>query len=170
MAVTESPLSRDAVISVAPFLRALLGLAFIAFSAGATVAIGADDLRPWLNESTTIGLFADRYWLATIAAVGLTVGQVVTRGKAVAWYGLLLVIDAIYTGRQIYGGFLTWLMKTGTLGATSDTLVIVRPMGPSAGQIVLAALLAVLLGVYVARWGEELVFGKPKAKAVTTRK
>lgn len=171
MAITESPLSRDAVVTATPVLKAVVGLAFIAFSAGATVTIGGDDLKPWLADSATIGLFADRYWLAALVAAGITLGQVVTRGKAVAWYGFLLIIDAIYTGRQVFSGFLTWLVETGLLSAASGPLVLARPAGPSAGQIVAAWLLAVLLGIFIARQGENLVFGKPAAKKTpATRK
>lgn len=171
MTATDSPLSRDAVVTASPVLKAALGLAFIAFSAGATVSLGGEDLRPWLADSATVGLFPDRYWIASLAAAGLTVGQIVTRARSVTWYLVLLLIDAIYTARQIYGGFLSTLVDSGFLGEPSGPLVLVQPAGPTSGQIVLAGVLAVLLGGFIARKGEELVFGKPRpAKAAATRK
>jgi hypothetical protein len=157
----SSPLSRDAVEVAGPALRALLGLAFIAFSAGATVTIGGDDLRRWLGDAATLGLFPDRFWLASMMAVGLSVGEILTRGKRSIVYGGLLLVDSFYTSRQIQLGFQRWLIDLGVLAEPGALLPVVHA---SPGQIALSWALALVVGIFIARWGEELVFGKPKAR------
>ena len=169
MTIYESPLSREDVEVAGPFLKAALGLGFIAFSAGATVTIGGEDFRRWLGDMSTIGLFADRYWLAALLAIGLSVGQILTRGKRSPVYVLLLLVDAFYTSRQIQMGFERWFVETGVFGVAAPTPLLTSAVSPA--QLAASWALALVGGIFVARWGEELVFGKPKAKAArTTRK
>jgi hypothetical protein len=51
MTVREAPISRSLIDELLPWLRALLGLVFIAYSANSTIFMGASDLL-WLFEPT----------------------------------------------------------------------------------------------------------------------
>ena len=60
MSAREAPLSRDLIDIALPWLRAGLGIAFVAFSANSTIFINAAD-QLWLFESIrqiTIAAFA----------------------------------------------------------------------------------------------------------------
>jgi hypothetical protein len=167
MTVREAPISRSLIDELLPWLRALLGLVFIAYSANSTIFMGASDLL-WLFEPTgniTIGSFADAYWYSSFVALILFVGEVACGERYKRTYWLFLIPDAFYTSRGMWGG----LVKAMTVLAGS--FVKDGPVAMVAGFI-LGTALAALLGYWIAKWGEVLLFGKrrqPRGANATKR-
>ena len=158
MSAREAPLSRDLVDIALPWLRAGLGIAFIAFSANSTIFISAAD-QLWLFEATrqiTIGAFADAYWYAAAFALVLFIGEVATGEKYPRVYRLFLIPDAIYTARGVW------------VGLSKALIVLIAPwLGDGAAGIlgpVLAAPFAFWLGYLIAKWGEILLFGRRRTR------
>lgn len=155
MTVREAPISRGLIDELLPWLRALLGIIFIAYSANSTIFMGAADLL-WLFESTkdvTIGSFPDAYWYSSFVALLLFVGEVATGERFKRTYWLFLIPDAFYTGRGMWAG-LTKAMTILAGGWVGD-----GPVANVAG-LISGTILAGVLGYYVAKWGEVLLFGK----------
>jgi hypothetical protein len=155
MTVREAPISRSLIDELLPWLRALLGIIFIAYSANSTIFMGANDLM-WLFELTkniTIGSIADAYWYSSFFALILFVGEVASSERFKRTYWLFLIPDAFYTARGMWGG----LMKAMTIlagGVVGD-----GPVANVAGFI-LGTIIAAVLGYFIAKWGEVLLFGK----------
>jgi len=147
--VSSAPISRDWLGPATPWFAGGLGLMFIAYSAVATIFILADeDLYPVLGNSTTIGAFPDRYWISAFVALILFLGQVFTRKRYTRIYLMFLVPDIVYTARQ------TSVAVAAHLAADYPTLDPVL-------AFLIAWSIAAIVGFFVARWGEELLFGKP---------
>lgn len=163
----EVPISRGLVDEAAPWLRGLLGIGFVAYSANATIFIAADDLL-WLfpiTRQTTIGAFPDAYWYSFLIAVVLFVGQVVTSEKYPAAYRLFLAPDILYTGRGVFGGL-----------STALAALALAAIGPEYREAadwfgwILAFPGAAVIGFIIARWGEVLLFGKRRTTRRTSKK
>jgi hypothetical protein len=155
MTVREAPISRGLIDELLPWLRALLGVIFIAYSANSTIFMGASDLM-WLFEPTkqiTIGSFADAYWYSSFVALILFVGEVACGERFKRAYWLFLIPDAFYTGRGMWSG----LIKAATIlaGAWVGDGPVANVVGFITGTIV-----AAVLGYFIAKWGEVLLFGK----------
>ena len=141
---------------------------FIAYSANSTVFIGARDLL-WLFDATgriTIGAWPDAYWYSGFVAFLLFAGEVATGERFKRSYWLFLIPDAFYTGRGMWTG----LKKALTIlvgGIVGD-----GPVADALG-IILGLLASAVLGYYVAKWGEVLLFGKRRqireSRTITTR-
>jgi hypothetical protein len=155
MSVREAPISRGLIDELLPWLRAALGIIFIAYSANSTIFMGAGDLL-WLFEATgqiTIGAFPDAYWYSSFVALVLFVGEVATSERYKRAYWLFLIPDAFYTARGMWSG----ATKAATILAGG--IIGDGPIATVVG-IVLGSIAAAVLGYYVAKWGEVLLFGK----------
>jgi hypothetical protein len=155
MGIREAPISRGLVDELLPWLRALLGIIFIAYSANSTIFIGADDLL-WLFAPTaqiTIGSFPDAYWYSCFTALLLFAGEVATSERFKRTYWLFLIPDAFYTGRGLWVGLrkAMRILIGGQLGES-----------PAAAMVadIVAFIVAAVLGYLIAKWGEVLLFGK----------
>lgn len=154
MSVREAPISRGLVDELLPWLRAALGLVFVAYSANSTIFIGARDLL-WLFEPTqqiTIGAWPDAFWYSSFAALILFAGEVATSERYKRTYWLFLVPDAVYTGRGMWPG----LRKAVTI--LVGAIVGDGPVADALG-VIIGLILAAVFGYFVARWGEALLFG-----------
>ncbi len=157
----EAPISRDVVDMALPYLRALLGLAFVAYSANSTIVYGAGDMMWFWPETTKITItgFSDAYWYAMLLALALFVGEVATGEKYPGVYKMFLLPDAFYTARGIFDG----LRRAFQVLLTSGDVI------PESAAAVLGTALALpvgfFLGYLIARWGEHLLFGKRRAGA-----
>lgn len=153
--IREAPVPRGLVDELLPWLRAALGILFIAYSANSTIFTGASDLI-WLFPATariTISAFADAYWYSSFVAFVLFAGEVATSERYKRTYWLFLIPDAFYTGRGMWEG----LRKAATIligGLVGDGAV-----ATALGWIV-GTLGAAVAGYYIAKWGEVLLFGK----------
>jgi hypothetical protein len=155
MGVREAPISRSLIDELLPWLRALLGIIFIAYSANSTIFMGARDLM-WLFAPTkqiTIGFFPDAYWYSSFVALILFVGEVGCSERYKRTYWLFLIPDAFYTGRGMWSG-LTNAMTILAGGVVGD-----GPVATVAG-VILGTIVAGVLGYFIAKWGEVLLFGK----------
>lgn len=150
MSNDNAPIDREWIVAATPWLRGALGLAFVAYSAAATIRMGGADLAPALGDVITIGYIQDRYWYSAGVALLLFLGQVATRGRWPAIYGLFLFPDVIYTARQAQEDISAYLQAEHSLEGL--------------GLLLASWGLAGVIGFFVARWGEELLFGKPKPK------
>lgn len=155
MTAREAPIPRSLIDELAPWLRALLGILFIAYSANSTIFMGASDLL-WLFESTdkiTIGAFPDAYWYSSFVALILFVGEVVCSDRYKRTYWLFLIPDAFYTARGMWPGLTkaTGLLIGGIIGDGTVAVVL---------GVVVGSIAAAIGGYYIAKWGEVLLFGK----------
>lgn len=150
-----APLSRGLIDESLPWLRALLGLAFVAYSANSTIFLGASHLM-FLFESTkatTIGGFADAYWYSGAIALLLFVGEVATAERYPRTYRIFLVPDMFYTGLGVFTG----------LSKALIVLMFAATGYKEAAQWIgwlLAFPVAGVLGYFIAKWGEVLLFGR----------
>lgn len=162
-----APLSRGFVDAAHPWLRAVLGLGFVAFSANSTIFLGAEHLL-WLFDRTkqiTIGGFPDAYWYSTAAALILFVGEVATSEKYLRTYRLFLAPDVFYTSLGIFTG----LSKALTQLVLAAMVALGTPNRAAAEWIgwFLAIPASIWVGYIIAKWGEVLLFGKrrrPRSK------
>jgi len=155
MTAREAPIPRTLIDELAPWLRAILGIMFIAYSANSTIFRGADDLM-WLFESTaqiTIGAFADAYWYSSLFALVLFVGEVVCSERYKRSYWIFLVPDAFYTSRGMWAGLTKamGLLIGGMIGDGATAVIL---------GIIVGTIIAAVAGYYIAKWGEVLLFGK----------
>lgn len=157
MSAREAPIPRSVVDESLPWLRALLGLAFVAYSANSTVFIGADHVM-WLFEGTkliTIGGFPDAYWYTAGLALVLFLGEVATSERYPRTYRLFLGPDVLYTGLGIFAG----LSKALALLAFAAAGPQHREAAEWFGWL-LAFPVSAVAGFFIAKWGEVLLFGK----------
>jgi hypothetical protein len=151
----EAPIPRNLIDELLPWLRAALGIVFIAYSANSTIFMGASDLM-WLFLPTTlitIGSFPDAYWYSAFVALLLFVGEVATGERYKRVYWLFLIPDAYYTARGMWHG-LTKAMTILAGGIVGD-----GPVAYVAG-LILGTITAGAIGYLIAKWGEVLLFGK----------
>lgn len=129
----------------APWIRAMLGLALIAYTSYTTIAGVGADFAPLLIESP---------WYVPLAAglgvaVFLSVGEWLTSETVPLVYSVLLLIDARYTQRQI-GPWVDALARY-HLAEQNSYLTMAVSLLVSWGSAILAA-----------RYGEILLFGRRK--------
>jgi hypothetical protein len=150
MSASEAPINRNVVEASTPALRLALGIAFVSYSAYTTIQYAAQDLDVYFHAGrlVSLGYIADRYWYALLFAVIIFLGEVVTSGKSIRWYLVFLIPDTIYTGRQIQFG----------LNNAFNALLGNEPMA-LAGSLVLSWIVALVIGAFIAKWGEVLIFG-----------
>lgn len=157
MALREAPLSRGLIDDALPFLRAGLGIVFIAVSAVSTILIGAADLKYFINDILTIGYFPDRFWYASLFALILFLGEVATAEKSRVVYSVFLIPDVFYTVRGMYVG----MARGFTVMLGGDTPSdIEKFMGAAIGLLV-----SIIAGYFIAKYGEILLFGKRRKNA-----
>lgn len=95
--VRQAPLTHTQLDKAAPWLRAMLGLALIAYTSYTTISGVGLDFAPILKDSPAgIALAA-----GLCVAVFLSVGEWLTSESVPFIYFILLLIDARYTQRQI---------------------------------------------------------------------
>lgn len=159
MGVREAPISRGVVDELLPWLRAGLGLAFVAYSANSTVFKAGADIA-WLFPVTTkitIYLFADALWYSSILAFILFAGEVATGERYPKAYRLFLIPDVFYTVRGMWRGVCNAaiVLFGGKIGDGSYAELL--------GYII-GTILSCVVGYFVARWGEDLLFGKRRMR------
>jgi len=160
----EAPFSRTFVDGALPWLRAGLGMAFIAYSANATIFIGADDMM-WLFDSTTqitIGGFPDAYWYSAILAIIIFVGEVATSERYLKAYLLFLAPDVFYTARGVFAGLSKAL-------AVLAAPIVGQNKAATIVGVALAVPLAAAVGYIIAKWGETLLFGRRRSRRPAKR-
>jgi hypothetical protein len=156
----DAPLDRGLIDLALPWLRAVCGIAFVAYSSVQTIYFGATDIM-WLFPHTngmTIGYVQDAYWYAGAMAAMFFFGEVATAERYPRVYRGILLPDAFYSARALY-----W-------GLSSALGVLLTSMVPGEGDArtgvakilgyVLAAPIALFFGYIIAKWGEILLFGK----------
>jgi hypothetical protein len=170
MTTQNAPLSRNLVDEALPWLRGLLGLIFVAYSANSTISIGAAHCM-FLFEGAkriTIGAFPDAYWYSTTLALIPFVGEVATSEKYPRTYRIFLAPDVFYTALGVFTGLskaLTLLIAA-ALVSMGYTAQAATPVAETLGWL-LAFPAAAIIGYIIARWGEVLLFGKrrrPRSK------
>jgi len=154
--MNRAPVNRELIEWSTPWLRLALGLAFVAYSANATVAFAADDLKTYFGagQLVTIGLVEDRFWYALAFATIIFIGELVTSRRVIGPYMAFLLPDVFYTTRQIQAGFMKALHIL--MGATPTAQV---------GALLLSWFISIAIGVVIARWGEVLILGRHKRTA-----
>jgi hypothetical protein len=161
MSAGDAPISRGFVDEATPWLRGLLGLFFVAYSANSTIFIGAEHLI-WLFDGTkriTIGGFPDAYWYSAALAAILFAGEVATGERYPKTYRLFLAPDVLYTSLGIFSG----LSKAIALLAFAALGPQYRTAAEWFGWI-LAFPAAGVIGYFIAKWGEVLLFGKRRSR------
>jgi hypothetical protein len=153
----EAPISRGLVEEATPWLRGLLGLSFVAYSANSTIFIGAAHLL-FLFEGTkriTIGGFPDAYWYSAILAFILFAGEVVTSERYPRTYKLFLGPDVFYTGLGVFAGLSKALAVLAVAAIGFEHRIAAEWFG-----WLLAIPFSGVIGYFVAKWGEALLFEK----------
>ncbi len=142
---TRAPLSRHDLDRALPWLRLLVGAAFIGFSTVTTVAGVRADFAPLLVGD----LYGVPVWVVAGLALSLlvTLGQWGTSDRWPLVYSALLLIDARYTQRAI--------------GPAIETLAEYHSNGSALAWVV-ALVLSWLIALATARYGEVLLFGRRK--------
>jgi hypothetical protein len=155
MTVREAPIPRSIIDELLPWLRALLGLAFVVYCANSTIFIGGGDLV-WLFPKTaeiTLGFVRDALWYSSVVAIILFIGQVATSERYPRAYWLFLIPDVFYTVRGMWAGLCRAMI----------VLFGGKPGDGSYAELlgyIIGSILACVVGFYVAKWGEVLLFGK----------
>lgn len=155
MSIREAPINRALVDEALPWMRAILGIAFIAYSANSTIFIGAADLLRYFDSTRqiTISTFPDAFWYSGVLALILFAGEVATSERYPRAYRLFLFPDAFYTARGIQLGL-------------SKALAILASSFVGEGQVagiigfILSLPFSFYFGYQIAKWGEVLLFGK----------
>lgn len=163
----DAPIPRTYIDAGLPFARAALGLLFVAYSAQSTILFLAADLMwlfPGLRVSST-GVWADAYWVSIGFAVLLFAGEVFTAERYPRLYRAFLAPDSFYTARGIHAGLATAfaILISTWAGTTPEAGQTIAGLGVKPFVLIgwLAAWPpALLIGIYIARWGEVLLFGK----------
>lgn len=159
MTVREAPISRGLIDDALPFLRAGLGVVFVAISAISTILLGAADLRYFIGDAITIGYFPDRFWYASMGAFIFFIGEVATAERSRVIYAVFLVPDVFYTVRGMWEGMARGFTVMVGGAQPSD---MERFIGSTIGLIV-----SIIVGYVIAKYGEILLFGKRRR---TTRR
>lgn len=148
--VSTAPISRVHLDRSAPFLRVIVGIAFVAYCSISTITgINGDFARAlaalferygWpLLFGLTPGLLA-----GILAATIIFIGEIYTAERAKPFYGLFLGPDAWYTywSLDLWLGFIVRFFLPGIIG------------------IVAAAVIQIPTAISLAYFGERLLFGK----------
>lgn len=142
-------LSHTQLDKAAPWIRTLLGVAFIAFGGYTTVAGVGADFAPLLVGANG----QPDPMLVLVAGLGvaafLSLGEWLTSESVPFIYVILILIDARYTQGQIG----PWISKLAA-HHLEETPQWVAP--------VVSFLVSWLLAIAIARYGEILLFGKRK--------
>jgi len=154
MSRSQAPLDRSILDIGRPFLRFMLGLLFVGFSATSTVRLATYDLATYfkLGNSITLYLVNDGIYVAIALAFILFVGELMTASYAPRIYMVFLGIDTFYTARGIFPGL--YNVFSAAMGASTEGIV---------ASTALAIVASIVVGVYVAYYGEILLFGPRKA-------
>jgi hypothetical protein len=138
------PLPRAWLDSVAPALRVLFGLIFIAWSWISTILILGLLLKPVLSSAIIAGV-PDRFLVAILVAFLVSLAEFVSsdRWPGVYWV-VLLVCDASFTAWQTR----VWLVQ---IISAQTEIALLGHIG-----IWLAAIVG---GIVAAKFGEVLLFG-----------
>jgi hypothetical protein len=140
----RAPLNRRDLDRVAPWLRAGLGLTLLAWSSYATIVGFSNDLSPVLDGKMLFAIPAG-VLVGILLAVLLSLGEWLTSERARLVYGVLLLVDAWYTQRQI--------------GPAAEKLAKAHLSDASIAPFV-ALVLSWLAALAIARYGEILLFGR----------
>jgi len=142
---TAAPLPREWLDTVAPLVRVLFGLIFIAWSWVSTVIIVGTWLRPLLPAATIPG--APDWFLVSFAfALAVSLVEFVSSGRwPLVYWIVMLLLDASFTTWQTRA----WLLII--VGAQTE----IAALGHVAIWIA-----SILGGIIAAKFGEVLLFGK----------
>jgi hypothetical protein len=142
---TAAPLPREWLDTVAPAIRVLFGLIFIAWSWVSTVIIVGTWLRPLLSGATIPGA-PDWFLVAFAIALAVSLVEFVASGRwpAVYWI-VMLLLDASFT---------TWQTRAWLL-IIMQAQTQIAPLGHAAIWLVSG-----IGGFLAAKFGEVLLFGK----------
>lgn len=143
------PLPREWLDTIAPVLRVLFGVIFIAWSWISTIIVLGALLKA-VMPATTLIVIPDRFLVAILFAFLVSLAEFVSseRWPRVYW-AVLLICDASFTTWQTR----VWLLQI--VRAQTD----IAPAGHVA--IWLAAMVG---GIVAARFGEILLFGSRRAR------
>lgn len=143
--VASAPLTHAQLDKAGPWLRALLGLALIAYTSYTTISgVGIDFAPLFVDSPAYIALAA-----GLGVAVFLSVGEWLTSESVPLIYILLLLIDARYTQRQI--------------GPWVDALAQYHLREyPALLTMGVSLVTSWVLSIAAARYGEILLFGRRK--------
>jgi len=143
------PLPRAWLDTIAPALRVLFGLIFIAWSWISTLLVLGGLLAPVLPSAVLAGI-PDRALIAIGFALLVSLAEFVSSDRwPVAYWIVLLVCDASFTAWQTR----TWLVLI--VGAQT-------PIEP-AGHVVIW-IVAIVGAIIAAKFGEVLLFGQGRAR------
>jgi hypothetical protein len=146
---TAAPLPREWLDTVAPAIRVLFGLIFIAWSWVSTVLILGRLLKPALT-STTIESIPDRFLVAIGFAFLISLAEFAASGRWTgAYWAILLIGDASFTTWQTRA----WL------------ILIIEALTPIGllGHIGIW-FVSVVCGIIAAKFGEVLLFGASRTR------
>jgi hypothetical protein len=144
-----APLPREWLDTVAPAIRVLFGLIFIAWSWVSTVLILGRLLKPALSSAAIEGI-PDRFLVAVGVAFLVSLAEFVASDRwPGAYWTVLLLFDASFTAWQTRA----WLV------------LIVEAQTPIGllGHIGIWAV-AIIGGIIAAKFGEVLLFGKGRTR------
>lgn len=142
---TAAPLPREWLDTVAPAIRVLFGVIFIAWSWISTVIIVGTWLRPLL-PSATIPFAPDWFLVAFAFALLVSLVEFVASDRwPVVYWMVMLLLDASFTAWQTRA----WLL------VIVQAQTQITPLGHVAIWIA-----SILGGTLAAKFGEVLLFGK----------
>jgi hypothetical protein len=145
----DAPLPREWLDTIAPAIRILFGLVFIAWSWVSTVLILGRLLRPVASEVAIEGV-PDRFVVAFGVALLVSVAEFVASDRwPKAYWFVLLLGDASFTAWQTR----TWLVLI--IGAQTEIGLL--------GHIAIW-LASGMGGIIAAKFGEVLLFGTRRAR------
>lgn len=143
------PLPRAWLDTIAPALRVLFGLIFIAWSWISTLLVLGGLLAPVLPSATFAGI-PDRALIAIGFAFLVSLAEFVSSDRwPAAYWSVLLLCDASFTAWQTR----TWLVLI--VGAQTPIAL--------AGHVVIS-IVAIVGGIIAAKFGEVLLFGQGRAR------
>ena len=141
-----APLPREWLDAVAPGVRVVFGVLFIAWSWISTIIIVGWLLEPLLHDTSMTHIIADRFLVAFVMAFLVSVAEFVSAER---WPGahwtVLLLADASFTSFQTH----LWLTQI------IAPRTAITPSGDATLWIV-----AIIGGVIAAKFGELLLFGR----------
>lgn len=139
-----APLPREWLDTIAPALRILFGILFIAWSWISTILIVGALLKPVISTAI-LAAVPDRFLVAILFAFLTSLAEFVSSGRwSFAYWTVLLICDASFTTWQTR----TWLVQI--VGAQTTISLL--------GHVIIW-FAAVVGGVIAAKFGEVLLFG-----------
>jgi hypothetical protein len=139
-------LPREWLDTIAPGVRVVLGVLFIAWSWVSTIIIVGWLLEPLLHDTSTIGIIADRFLVAFVIAFLVSIAEFVSAERwPGAYWIVLLLADASFTAFQTR----VWLTQ---IIAPRTTITLI-------GDLTIWVV-AIVGGIIAAKFGELLLFGR----------